>query len=134
MPHRVHVLENIACDLLCLFCLEIIDPDIIGQYAEGIKDNYAFCWECHDSDLLELAKTTTATNFRDGERNLHYVHLIGKKGRSCSICHDVHATKREHLIVDKVPFGDWEFPVNYVPDENGGSCFPGCHQQYKYTR
>jgi predicted CXXCH cytochrome family protein len=106
----------------------------VGQYAEGIKDNYAFCWECHDSDLLELAKTTTATNFRDGERNLHYVHLIGKKGRSCSICHDVHATKREHLIVDKVPFGDWEFPVNYVPDENGGSCFPGCHQQYKYTR
>ncbi|MEI7725572.1 MAG: cytochrome c3 family protein [Bacteroidota bacterium] len=105
-----------------------------GQYAEGKKDNYAVCWECHDSDLLELAKTSTATGFRDGERNLHFVHVNGKKGRSCSICHDVHATKREHLIVEKVPFGEWEMPLNYIPSESGGSCSPGCHQQYQYTR
>jgi predicted CXXCH cytochrome family protein len=105
-----------------------------GQYAEGKKDNYAVCWECHDSDLLELASTSTATSFRDGERNLHFVHMNGKKGRSCSICHDSHATKREHLIVDKVPFGEWEMPINYIPSETGGSCFPGCHQQYQYTR
>lgn len=106
----------------------------IGQYAPGKKDNYAICWECHDSDLLELAKTKTATEFRDQERNLHYLHIIGENGRSCSICHDAHASRNEHLVVDKIPFGEWELPINYIPADNGGSCFPGCHQQYKYVR
>ena len=105
-----------------------------SRYAPGKRDNYAICWECHDSDLLDLEKTTTATSFRNGERNLHNVHLVGKKGRTCSVCHDVHASMQEHLIVDKVQYGEWEFPMNYLPSANGGSCAPGCHQQFKYTR
>lgn len=105
-----------------------------GSYAPAIRDTFAFCWECHDSDLLELSKTTTATNFRDGERNLHFVHMKGKKGKSCVMCHNVHASNNEHLIEDKVTFGEWNLPIKYSVKENGGSCFPGCHAQMSYTR
>jgi len=105
-----------------------------GNYAPAVRDTFALCWECHDSDLLELAKTDAATNFRDGERNLHFVHMNGKKSRSCVICHNVHASANEHLIEDKVQFGGWELPIKYIPTESGGSCFPGCHAQKTYTR
>jgi predicted CXXCH cytochrome family protein len=105
-----------------------------GQYAAGEKDNYAVCWECHDSDLLDLEKTATSTNFRDGERNLHYLHIKGPKGRSCSVCHNMHATKNARLIVEKVPFGEWNMPMNYVAADSGGSCAPGCHGPEKYRR
>jgi predicted CXXCH cytochrome family protein len=105
-----------------------------GQYAPGKRDNYAICWECHDSDLLEVASTSTATSFRDGERNLHQLHLTGEKGRTCSVCHDMHATNKEHLVADKITFGEWAFQINYVHLDSGGSCSPGCHQPFKYTR
>ncbi|MEI6749392.1 MAG: cytochrome c3 family protein, partial [Bacteroidota bacterium] len=105
-----------------------------GNYAPATVDNYALCWECHDSDLLELEKTTTATNFRNGEQNLHFVHMNGKKGKSCIMCHNVHASVNEHLIEDKVQFGEWGLPIKFTPMENGGSCFPGCHAEKAYTR
>lgn len=105
-----------------------------GNYVPAVRDTFSLCWECHDSDLLELAKTDAATNFRDGDRNLHFVHMNGKKSRNCIICHNVHASANEHLIEDKVKFGDWELPIKFIPSENGGSCFPGCHAQKAYTR
>jgi len=105
-----------------------------GNYVPAVRDTFAFCWECHDSDLLEVAQTTSATNFRDGERNLHFVHMNGPKARSCIMCHNVHASANEHLIEDKVKFGNWELPIRYIPNENGGSCFPGCHAEKTYTR
>jgi predicted CXXCH cytochrome family protein len=104
-----------------------------GNYAPANKDSYAVCWECHDTDLFDLEKTTTATNFRDGERNLHFVHLNGKKSRTCVMCHDVHAAPNQHLIQDKVVFGGWELPLRYKSTEKGGSCFPGCHGSKEYT-
>jgi len=105
-----------------------------GNYAPAVRDTFGLCWECHDSDLLELAKTDAATNFRDGDRNLHFVHMNGKKSRSCVICHNVHASINEHLIEEKVKFGEWELPIRYIPAEDGGTCFPGCHSEKKYTR
>ncbi len=105
-----------------------------GNYAPAVTDTYALCWECHDSDLLGLSKTDASTNFRDGDRNLHFVHMNGKKSRTCIMCHNVHASQNLHLIEDKVQFGEWSLPINYVPTETGGSCFPGCHAQKSYTR
>jgi predicted CXXCH cytochrome family protein len=105
-----------------------------GNYAPAVRDTFALCWECHDSDLLELSKTDAATNFRDGDRNLHFVHMNGKKSRSCIICHNVHASANEHLIEDKVHFGDWEMPIRFTAKENGGTCFPGCHAEKTYNR
>lgn len=106
----------------------------IGNYAAGLKRNFALCWECHDSDLLEAARTTSSTNFRNGDRNLHFVHMNGKDSKSCVMCHNVHASNNEHLIEDRVGFGEWGLPIKFVPGEKGGSCFPGCHAQKSYTR
>lgn len=104
------------------------------QYVVGKSDSYAICWECHDVDLFGSEKTTTSTGFRNGERNLHFVHVNREKGRSCSMCHNVHATNNLHLVADKVPFGKWTMQMNYLPADSGGSCAPGCHQLRKYTR
>lgn len=103
-------------------------------YAPGKKENYAVCWECHDSDLLEAQKTESATGFRNGDKNLHYLHLFGGRGRSCVICHDVHASNNKFLVQDKVSFGKWAFTLNFTPDETGGSCSPGCHGTLTYKR
>lgn len=105
-----------------------------GNYAITKRDNFAFCWDCHNSDLLEVAVTASKTNFRDGGKNLHYLHRTGNNGRSCILCHNIHGSKNEHLIQDKVQFGDWEMPLRYKATENGGSCFPGCHSEKTYTR
>jgi predicted CXXCH cytochrome family protein len=105
-----------------------------GIYAPAVPDSFALCWECHDGELLTAPATTGATNFRDGDRNLHFVHMNGKGSRSCVMCHNVHASSGEHLIETKVRFGQWMLPVNYVSSENGGSCFPGCHTKQSYTR
>jgi predicted CXXCH cytochrome family protein len=106
----------------------------VGQYAAGNKDTFAVCWECHDSDLLELATTTTSTGFRNGDRNLHKVHMSGPKSRSCSMCHDIHASNNKYLILDKIAFGKWSFNLNYTPADSGGSCSPGCHGFSPYKR
>lgn len=106
----------------------------IGNYTLAKRENFSFCWDCHDSDLFGVAVTATATNFRNGAKNLHYLHRTGKNGRSCIVCHNVHASKNEHLIEDKVKFGAWELPIRYTPTKNGGSCFPGCHGERSYSR
>jgi len=103
-------------------------------YVGGKKDSFAVCWECHDSDLLELKTTTTSTNFRNGEKNLHNLHLAGVRGRSCVVCHDVHASNNKFLILDKIAFGKWSFTMNYAPSDSGGSCSPGCHGFAAYKR
>lgn len=105
-----------------------------GQYATAKKDSFALCFECHESGLLESATTTSATGFRNGEKNLHFVHINGEKGRSCTICHNVHASTNEHLIQPQVVFGSWEFKMNYKSDDEGGSCLPACHGEKKYIR
>ena len=104
------------------------------KYVIPNSDRFALCWECHDADLYNVAKSTTVTSFRNGDQNLHWVHLKGARGRSCVICHDVHASNNKALIIDKVSFGKWNFDMNFVPSEKGGSCYPGCHEAKTYTR
>ena len=105
----------------------------VNNYLSVNVDSFGLCWECHEMDLVQAEKTTI-TNFRNGDRNLHYVHIHGEKGRSCTVCHSPHATNNPHLIRDKVGFGSWEFKMNYSADDAGGSCAPACHQERKYTR
>jgi predicted CXXCH cytochrome family protein len=105
-----------------------------GNYSPAIKDSFDLCFLCHDSDLLEKEFTTTATNFRNGDQNLHFKHIHGDKGRSCTNCHDAHGSDNLHLIADNVPFGKWKIPIIYKPSENGGLCNTGCHAERKYNR
>jgi len=104
-----------------------------GVYVSGKPETFELCFTCHDQELL-TAETTTATGFRNGERNLHFLHISGPKARNCTVCHNVHGSAGLHLIGDKVKFGNWDMPVQYKAEENGGSCNTGCHAEKKYLR
>jgi predicted CXXCH cytochrome family protein len=104
-------------------------------YMPYTENEYALCFSCHKRDLLLFPETSYATGFRDGERNLHYVHVNKKeKGRSCVSCHSIHGGTLPKLISEKVKFGNWELPIKFEKTENGGRCFPGCHSPYGYDR
>ncbi len=104
-------------------------------YTPFEHENYALCFECHDSQLVELKRTDSLTQFREGDVNLHYLHVNkDKRGRTCRACHTVHASKNNFQLRDSVPYGRWELPVGYKPTENGGSCAPGCHKPFEYNR
>lgn len=96
---------------------------------------YALCFTCHDRALVTAQPTGEATGFRDGERNLHAVHVTkSPQGRSCRACHASHASRHGMLIADSVQFGQWRLPINFVKTDRGGSCGPGCHKPAAYDR
>ena len=112
-----------------------------GQYPDGLyfpyqEGAYDLCLKCHDKQLLRFEETTLYTKFRNGNRNLHFVHVSDvRKGRTCRLCHETHASDGEKLISKGgLPFGDWKIPIRFVPTETGGSCAPGCHRALEYDR
>jgi predicted CXXCH cytochrome family protein len=106
-----------------------------GFYAPYSEQEYALCFSCHKREMVQFPDTTFATGFRDGERNLHFLHVNDKqKGRSCRACHAVHGSSSPKLIAESVPFGKWNLPIRFVKTETGGSCAPGCHRPVTYDR
>lgn len=106
-----------------------------GPYVPYTDTEYALCFSCHKRDLVQFPDTSFSTGFRDGERNLHYLHVNNKqKGRSCVMCHALHGSSQPKLIATGVPFGKWTLPLKFVKTETGGSCSPGCHQTQAYDR
>ena len=104
-------------------------------YAPFDPKNYASCFECHEKTLVTEPKTTTLTGFRNGNQNLHFVHVNKAiKGRTCKACHDAHATNNPRHIRDAVLFGAWALPVGFQKSANGGTCSSGCHQKFDYDR
>ncbi len=96
---------------------------------------YNLCFSCHDARVFLKERTETLTNFRNGSRNLHYVHVNKKtKGRTCRACHNTHASNLPKHIAEKVPFGGWEIPIGFKKTPTGGSCAPGCHVPRGYDR
>ncbi len=105
-----------------------------GLYARFSAGAYLLCFQCHD-EALAMDEHTTETGFRDGTRNLHFVHVNKEaKGRSCQACHDPHATNLPHLLRGSVPFGAWQFSLRFTDLPTGGGCWPGCHQKITYDR
>jgi len=106
-----------------------------GFYSPYFPSRYALCFRCHDSGLAKEEHTTTLTGFRDGDRNLHFIHVNKtSNGRTCRSCHEVHASVSPKYIGQTVPFGTWNLPIKFVKTDNGGGCEPGCHQAQKYDR
>ncbi len=104
-------------------------------YTPFEAERYSLCFECHDSELVTEAQTTSATGFRNGEKNLHSVHVNdGEKGRRCVVCHDVHGAKGPKLIRESTRFGSWEFGHNFKVEADGGRCATGCHLPRSYNR
>ncbi|GAB4301456.1 MAG: cytochrome c3 family protein [Desulfuromonadia bacterium] len=108
----------------------------LALYAAFSEEEYALCFDCHDPMLATDPLTAMSTRFRNGDENLHYRHLmLNERGRTCSACHDLHASSQEHLIAPAVRgFGSWEIPISYRGDETGGTCIAGCHKQKRYDR
>ena len=98
---------------------------------------YALCFDCHEESMVKDPKTTTLTKFRNGDQNLHYVHVNkDERGRTCRACHEVHASKQAHQIRDAVPYGHtgYMLKVNFTQTPNGRHvrpnlpCDPQLHQ------
>jgi len=105
-------------------------------YLPYSPDNFALCFECHNKELPQDARTDQATGFRNGNFNLHYLHVNKQeKGRSCKVCHGPHGADQPKLIQEKVPgFGKWDIPIRYTVIDNGGTCVVGCHKPKTYDR
>jgi predicted CXXCH cytochrome family protein len=109
-------------------------PDFYAPYKEGA---YALCFECHFEDLITAKTTEDATEFRNGTRNLHALHIDKpRKGRTCRVCHTAHASDQPAQIRTSIPFGSigWEIPIGFAKTDTGGSCKSGCHEPRRYDR
>jgi predicted CXXCH cytochrome family protein len=105
-------------------------------YAPYIDDAYGLCLKCHDKNLLRFPETTMYTKFRNGDRNLHFVHVVDRvKGRTCRACHESHGADGL-MLMDKEgsKFGQWKLLTRFKKTPTGGSCAPGCHKSYAYDR
>lgn len=106
-------------------------------YAPYESKNYELCFGCHDERAMAAAETNALTGFRDGKRNLHYLHVNkSDRGRTCRACHEVHASHQSHHIRDGVPYGPkgWILKLNYQKTASGGSCAKTCHDTKTYAR
>ncbi len=104
------------------------------EYVKATPANFELCFSCHNKQLFANPITETATNFRDGDQNLHYTHIKGDKGRSCTLCHDPHGSVNNYMIKEKTQFGNWQMPIDFKLLKNGGSCLTGCHVERSYER
>ena len=84
-------------------------------------DQYKLCFNCHAPDLVLQPQGTGLTGFRDGDKNLHWLHVNQQKGRTCRACHEVHASREPFHIRESVPFGTggWMLAINFSSDADG---------------
>ncbi len=92
------------------------------------------CFDCHDQRKIEDKFTSEFTNFRSGDKNIHFVH-VKDRGITCRTCHDFHGTREypHHLKIES-SFGNAKFQLRYIETKNGGSCNPICHSKRSYDR
>jgi predicted CXXCH cytochrome family protein len=106
-------------------------------YTNFAIEKYDLCFGCHQRDLVMMQKTGNLTNFRNGNMNLHYVHVHrDEKGRTCKTCHAVHGSDLPKHMAGEVPFegSNWPMPIQYEQTSEGGRCSPGCHKPREYNR
>jgi predicted CXXCH cytochrome family protein len=126
--HNVHGSNN------PFILYEYFPETFYNDYKDGL---YSLCFQCHDESRITVPDTDDVTGFRNGTRNLHYVHVrMDRKGRSCKACHEVHASSQPLHIRSGVPFGNggWELPIKFTRNDDGGTCVVGCHKTKSYSR
>jgi len=104
-------------------------------YAPFSVSTYELCFSCHPQSLVLNKNTTDLTDFRNGELNLHYIHVNQpERGRTCRSCHETHASNLPKHIRETAPYGMWNMPIQFTKTDTGGSCKPGCHLPTGYDR
>jgi len=105
-----------------------------GLYADFREEAYALCFGCHDSEMITAEATTAATGFRNGDVNLHNVH-VGKR-RTCLFCHRTHAGPNDRLVRSSVAYGRaaYNVTIGFERTADGGSCAKTCHAPTAYDR
>lgn len=102
---------------------------------EYSEQAYGLCLNCHKKEMISHRRAQEETAFRNGETNLHYLHLVGgRKQRSCQVCHEVHASDQPKLIRATFFYKQNELPIRYRKTPTGGSCVSACHREMKYDR
>ena len=121
-PHGSEIPKNLKYNFVEKF-YNSYDPEL-----------YELCFKCHKDTLVKDERTTYLTNFRNGDRNLHYLHVNRKKGRTCIACHEVHMGSQAMQIRNLTPFGGWQLPIKYAKTTTGGKCLESCHILKQYDR
>lgn len=103
-------------------------------YSKYMKGNYDLCFNCHKEAMVIEEKTQTITDFRNGNINLHKLHVNREKGRTCRACHNIHASDQYDHLREGFMFGTVNIPIYYFKTETGGMCVPGCHAERRYDR
>jgi predicted CXXCH cytochrome family protein len=107
----------------------------IGSFYVNYAPDRFMCFHCHDERAFAEARTLEATNFRNGNLNLHHRHVNRAKGRACTVCHEYHASRLDALIREETPFGTHRIRISaFERTETGGSCAPSCHVAVEYDR
>jgi predicted CXXCH cytochrome family protein len=124
--HRTHGGDNFRL---------LVAPYPEKFYAPYDPKNYALCYGCHNERVASEPQTTTLTGFRDGSKNLHYIHVNKERGRTCRACHEVHASQQDHHIREQVPFGSkgWMLKIGFTKLPDGGTCTKTCHDTRTYN-
>ena len=116
------------------------DDLLVKGYSQAVyqkfsPDNAALCFKCHELGLAQAEKTTKATAFRNGDKNLHFVHAnSGTHDKNCNGCHVSHASAGSRLVRTSLQYGKWDMPLKFVKTATGGNCTPGCHTTWGYDR
>ncbi|SDM37200.1 doubled CXXCH domain-containing protein [Geoalkalibacter ferrihydriticus] len=105
-------------------------------YTDFHLGNYDLCFACHDHQAFIYERTADLTGFRNGDANLHYLHVNRPvKSRTCKSCHGIHGADQPKLIKSRIPgFGAWEIPIRFEQHDTGATCFVGCHKPKTYDR
>lgn len=113
----------------------LLNEPHIGSFYVSYAPNRYMCFHCHDERAFAEPRTLEATNFRNGNLNLHYRHVNRPKGRACTVCHEYHASRYDALIREETPFGTYRIRITaFERTETGGKCAPSCHREVEYDR
>jgi hypothetical protein len=123
-------------DLPMLFPIFVLVNEWEPPYGPPHVDSVNLCWQCHDRNMIVESRATGVTQFRNRERNLHYLHVAKPKNRGCRVCHETHAGRQAALFRDATPFGTagWKLPLTLIVTRDGGTCVVGCHKPRSYER
>lgn len=139
-------------DATCISCHDIEDNEQppffrylyenTSRIHKGGLESFELCWTCHDRHMAAMEYSADSTAFRDGEKNLHFLHVVTAEKRSsaisrygitCSGCHSMHRPEYPHLIrcfTDRLAC-EWSSPYEHTL--TGGSC-AYCHRSIGYDR